>query len=145
MRHRPPAEERLKRSKPSGTRFVFYGRQAFNGPSYLRQLGRVWTLLEPCGGDIVATFFDIDTSPSVHWSDCAEACALIGMLKRFDRGFDAVVFGLSHQEAHALFDPDFPLFRIPLWMPVFEPPQRLGGTHGPMIGSAADDEQAGEK
>ncbi|SEG26992.1 hypothetical protein SAMN04489712_104158 [Thermomonospora echinospora] len=145
MQHKPPAEEQLKGSKPSRTRFAFYGRQAFNGPSYPRQLGRAWTLLKPCGADIAAVFFDIDTSPSIHWSDCAQACELIDMLTRREHTFHAVVFGLSHKEAHALFDPDFPLFRIPLWMPVFEPPQRLGGTHGPVIGSAVDDEQAGEK
>ena len=108
------------------TRFAFYGRvstQDQQDPESSRswQLARSQALIEPQGGRIVAEYFDIGVSRSLPWQRRAQANALLGALRRPDRGFEAVVIGEPARAFYGnQFGLTFPLFvhyGVALWVP----------------------------
>ncbi|WP_285498462.1 recombinase family protein, partial [Actinomadura sp. NBRC 104425] len=107
-------------------RFAFYGRVSTEDkqdPSASKawQLRRALALIESCGGEIVAEYFDVDRSRSIPWARRPQASALLDVLKDPNRGFDAVVIGEPHRAfyggQYGLTFPIFEHYGVPLWVP----------------------------
>jgi site-specific DNA recombinase len=85
------------------------------------QDARAKALIEPHGGVIVTTFFDIDKSRSIPPQRRPEANRLLAALADPDRGFAAVVVGEPQRAFYGnQFGNTFPLFAhygVPLWVP----------------------------
>jgi site-specific DNA recombinase len=85
------------------------------------QLTRAKTLVEPCGGQIVAEYFDIDKSRSIPPQRRPQAAALLAALADPNRGFDGVVVGEPQRAFYGnQFGNTFPIFAhygVPLWVP----------------------------
>jgi site-specific DNA recombinase len=85
-----------------GMLFAFLGRvstedQQDPESSRAWQFGRAKALIEPCGGVVVAEYFDIGQSRSLPWQRRPRASALLAALRDANRGFDAVVIGEPHR------------------------------------------------
>ena len=107
-------------------RFAFYGRVSTEdkqdpATSKAWQLRRALALIESCGGEIVAEYFDVDRSRSIPWARRPQASALLDALKDPNRGFDAVVIGEPHRAfyggQYGLTFPIFDHYGVPLWVP----------------------------
>jgi site-specific DNA recombinase len=121
-------------------RFAFYGRvstedQQDPASSKSWQLARSRGLIEPVDGVVVAEYFDIGRSRSLPWKRRPEAAALLEVLARPDRGFEAVVIGEPARAFYGnQFGLTFPVFAhygVELWVP------EVGGAIDP--GSDAHD------
>lgn len=70
---------------------------------------------------VVAEFFDVGQSRSVPWERRAEASRLLEVLKRSDRGWDAVVVGEGtrcwYGNQFSLTAPKFAAYGVGLWVP----------------------------
>jgi site-specific DNA recombinase len=107
-------------------RFAFLGRvstedQQDPESSRAWQLNRARALVEPHGGVIVESFFDIGQSRSLPWQRRPEASRLLTALADPNRGFEAVVIGEPHRAFYGnQFGLTFPLFvhyGVQLWVP----------------------------
>lgn len=107
-------------------RFAWYGRvstedQQDPQSSRAWQLKRSRDLIEPCGGVIVAEYFDVGQSRALPWKRRPEASRLLESFRDPDRGFEAVVIGEPQRAFYgAQFALTFPLFEhygIELWVP----------------------------
>ncbi len=111
--------------KGDAMKFCFYGRvstedQQDPASSKQWQRARAESIL-PAGGVIVAEYFDIGQSRSLPWKRRPESLALLGALKRPDRGFEAVVIGeparaFSGQQFGDVF-PVLSHYGVELWVP----------------------------
>src|SRR2546430_14947161 len=73
------------------------------------------------GGEIVVEYFDVGVSRSLPWQRRAQANALLGALRRLDRGFEAIVIGEPARAFYGnQFGLTFPLlvhYGVALWVP----------------------------
>ncbi|ROS32182.1 recombinase family protein [Amycolatopsis thermoflava] len=106
-------------------RFAFYGRVSTEDqqdPDASRnwQLARARALVER-HGEIVVEFFDVGQSRSIPWKRRPEAARLLEVLKRQDRGFEAVVVGEPQRafycNQYGLTFPVFAHYGVGLWVP----------------------------
>jgi site-specific DNA recombinase len=127
-------------SEAAMLKFAFYGRvstedQQDPESSRTWQLERSRQLIEPCGGRIVAAYFDRGHSRALPWQRRAEANELLAVLRDPDRGFEAVVIGEPQRAFYGnQFSLTFPIFEhfgVQLWVP------EVGGRIDP--GSEAHD------
>lgn len=85
------------------------------------QLAIAEQLIAPVGGQIVATYHDIDVSRSVPWSRRAEASRLLDHAANKCRGWDALVIGEPQRAfSGAQFQLVFPVLShhgVELWVP----------------------------
>jgi DNA invertase Pin-like site-specific DNA recombinase len=121
-------------------RFAFYGRvstedQQDPESSRTWQLERSRQLIEPCGGRIVAEYFDCGHSRALPWKRRSEASRLLAALRDPERTFTAVVIGEPQRAFYGnQFSLTFPIFThygVQLWVP------EVGGRIDP--GSEAHD------
>ncbi|GAA3854051.1 hypothetical protein GCM10022380_84880 [Amycolatopsis tucumanensis] len=72
-------------------------------------------------GEIVVEFFDVGQSRSIPWKRRPEAARLLEVLKRRDRGFEAVVVGEPQRafygNQYGLTFPVFAHYGVGLWVP----------------------------
>ncbi len=105
---------------------AFYGRCSTEDnqdpeTSQAWQLGNAQKFVEPLGGHIVATYFDIGQSRSVPWERRDLALQLLAELKNPNRGWTGVVVGEGTRcwfgNQFSLTAPRFAAYGVELWVP----------------------------